>query len=119
MDADDGWSDMLSVVALLNFLTIDWATDLDYAGMVDPDLGGGGIAYRPGNESWSNMNSAQWTNSPQYVRGGGTMSHELGHNKGLRHVDCRGDEEDGGSVDSGYPYPFPDCSLHEVDEEGY
>jgi len=60
-------------------------------------------------------------NAPWNVRGGVAIAHELGHliMPGPDHNDCDGDEEDGGGLDPGWPYPSPDCSLAAVDPAGY
>ena len=46
-----------------------------------------------------------------YITGGNSMAHELGHNKGLKHMNCSGDESAGGSTDPNYPWPYPTASC--------
>ncbi len=55
-------------------------------------------------------------NTPWYIRGGWLLAHELGHVTGLAHVACTGSE---GGVDQDYPYPYPNCSLAEVNPQGF
>ena len=59
------------------------------------------------------------TTPPWHISRAATLAHELAHNLGLKHVNCNGNEEAGGAVDDGYPYQNPDCSLADVDEDGY
>ena len=44
------------------------------------------------------------------------MAHELGHNKGLLHMYCAGNES---NTDPSYPWPYPNCRLATVDPTGY
>ncbi|NOX62858.1 MAG: hypothetical protein GXP42_13070, partial [Chloroflexi bacterium] len=90
-----------------------------YYGMIDDYFNVGGLGRRPGKVAEGVMDGAPRSDSPWHTEGGITMAHELGHNKGLKHMLCRGDEEDGGKVDEDYPWPYPDCQLADVDEEGY
>lgn len=48
-----------------------------------------------------------------------TAAHEVAHQAGLAHVDCKGTEEAGGALDPTHPNAAPDCSLAPVDESGY
>jgi hypothetical protein len=48
-----------------------------------------------------------------------TAAHEGGHLTQLGHVNCVGDEEDGGPLDPSYPNGFPNCSLAPVDKSGH
>jgi hypothetical protein len=72
--------------------------------------------------------------SPWWVEGGITGAHEGGHNYGLGHYLCAGNEELGGGIDPNYPYPEdttddgdPDdssdnvvnCSIAAVDPQGF
>jgi len=111
---DGGRSAILGLVELANAFTSDPAPVTYYQGMVHPDLntdGGLGMGNRPGRNSWAKMINSNSGWPDWYLTGGNTMAHELGHNKGLRHMNCSGDESDGGSTDPNYPYPFPNCRL--------
>lgn len=63
--------------------------------------------------------------SPWWVEGGVTGAHEGGHNYGLGHYLCNGNEDLGGGIDPNYPYPeiigdgVVNCSLAAVDPEGF
>lgn len=63
--------------------------------------------------------------SPWWVEGGVTAAHEGGHNYGLGHYLCNGNEDLGGGIDPNYPYPevvgdgVVNCSLAAVDPEGF
>lgn len=111
---DNGRSQILLLVEFLNFFTNDPAPVTHYMGMVHPDLATGvvlGMGNRPGRHSWTKMVNANDGWPAWHIIGGSTMAHELGHNKGLRHMKCDGDEHKGGEIDTDYPYPYPDCRL--------
>ncbi|PKN92166.1 MAG: hypothetical protein CVU44_16170 [Chloroflexi bacterium HGW-Chloroflexi-6] len=63
--------------------------------------------------------------SPWWVEGGVTGAHEGGHNYGLGHYLCNGNEDLGGGIDPNYPYPevigdgVVNCSLAAVDPLGF
>lgn len=63
--------------------------------------------------------------SPWWVEGGITGAHEGGHNYGLGHYLCAGNEDLGGAIDPNYPFPevvgdgVVNCSLAAVDPEGF
>ncbi len=65
------------------------------------------------------MSTETWAGSPWRIRGSLLIGHELGHNYGLGHVDCKGTEADGGDVDADFPTPAPDCSIAPVDPGGW
>lgn len=65
------------------------------------------------------MSTSTQAATPWRLRGAYIIGHELGHNYGLSHVDCAGTEEDGGSIDPDFPTPAPNCSMAEVDPEGF
>ncbi len=48
-----------------------------------------------------------------------TLAHEAGHNFGLPHIFCAGNENEGGEIDPDFPYGFPGCSLWEIDPNGF
>ena len=62
------------------------------------------------------MVSDFWVNSPWHGWGPETPAHEVGHNLGLKHVNCDNTED---GPDNDYPWPFPNCQLADVDETGY
>jgi len=119
------------MMALVDTLTDDAAEDLHYYGMVPPSFAsqmtfyntqGGTLSYSGlagSGQAYGVMGSTPDTNSPWMIQGSRTLAHELGHRFGLNHVECSGSEEAGGAVDPGYPWPAPDCSLANVDEEGF
>jgi len=68
----------------------------------------------PKKSSWVKMrNNASKTHWYYSNEGAATLAHELGHNRGLKHVDCSGGEK---NTTSNYPYPRPDCRLDEKNE---
>ncbi|RME82929.1 MAG: hypothetical protein D6775_09450 [Caldilineae bacterium] len=78
-----------------------------FYGMVHPsEMPAGGIGYRPGWSAWGVMATDSFSPAvaqaaPWYApHGGATLAHELGHNKGRKHVDCGGPD----GVDTDYPY---------------
>jgi hypothetical protein len=117
-----GKSEILSAVEWKNFWTNDWVGRLHWMGMVHPELdtdGGLGKGNRPGWNSWTKMVNSNDGWPDWYITGGNSMAHELGHNKGLKHMPCAGNESSGGETDSNYPWPAPNCSLAAVDTQGY
>ncbi|MEX1019265.1 MAG: hypothetical protein WDZ49_06380 [Litorilinea sp.] len=83
-----------------------------FYGMVHPNAqSAGGIGYRPGWAAWGVMavHSGSDTiaqNAPWYApHGGSTLAHEIGHNKGRKHVDC------GGPDDTDDDYPHNPCWM--------
>ena len=117
-----GWSRVLVRVGRYDLFNKDWAHDLHYMAMVHPILDSGGIngkGKRPGQHAAARMSYARDPARPWRIAGGGTMAHELGHNAGLMHMMCRGDEPDGGNVDPDWPHPDPNCRLATLDPEGY
>jgi hypothetical protein len=93
-----------------------------WIGLVDPDVSTAtssgstlGIGIPFGRASWVKMNPLTW---PSWsVAGGATMAHELGHNRGLSHVNCAGTE--GFPLWPFYPYPAPNCRLAGPFADGY
>ncbi len=119
---DSGKSMILNWVEWANALTDDPAAVTYYQGMVHPDLdtdGGLGKGNRPGRNSWAKMINSNSGWPDWYITGGNSMAHELGHNKGLRHINCSGNESGGGSVDPNYPYPYPNCRLSGPGTSGF
>lgn len=90
-----------------------------YYGMLNAQWGNFGIARRPGHVAMGTMNNTPGDVTKWYVTGGAIMAHELGHNKGLKHVSCTGTESSGGEVDGSYPWPFPNCKLATTSTSGY
>jgi hypothetical protein len=122
LSTDQGWSRVVNRLARYDTFTKDWAHNLHYMAMVHPILDSGGIGgkgRRPGQYAAARMSYARDTARPWRIAGGGTMAHELGHNAGLMHMLCRGDEPDGGNVDPDWPHPDPNCRLATLDPEGY
>ncbi|MCO6451260.1 MAG: hypothetical protein J5I90_10785 [Caldilineales bacterium] len=78
-----------------------------FFGMVHPtEMSAGGIGYRPGWSAWGVMATDSFSQTiadkaPWYApHGGAILAHEVGHNKGRKHVDCGGPE----GTDNSYPY---------------
>ncbi len=97
------------------WLTEDLLDDAYVLGMIDPDI--------PTDDysGWATSGVA-W-NKPQ----AGTPAHELGHNRGLKHVACKDsddngvpDEIKGGAIDPHHPTGLPpNCSLAPITPVGY
>jgi hypothetical protein len=81
-----------------------------------PGFNTGGIAVPFRRSSWVKMSGDPSPSVPWRWPGGAALAHELGHNVGLPHVSCMGDE--GFPVWDLYPHPSPDCRLA-VGEDGY
>lgn len=108
-----------------------WLDDNFWYGMISPNLpwywtippedGGGtftATGFSNGTVAMGQMFST-WSNAtPWFMPGEATIVHEGGHNYGLGHYSCNGNEELGGPVVY-YPYPAPNCALAEVDPEGF
>ncbi len=78
-----------------------------FFGMVHPtEMTAGGIGYRPGWSAWGVMATDSFAETvadvaPWYApHGGSIIAHEIGHNRGRKHVDC-GDPD---GTDNSYPY---------------
>lgn len=119
------------MMALVDALTDDPVDDLFYYGMVHPSFDGqmtffnnqgGSISYAGlalNGQTYGRMGSTPGGTSPWSIQGSRTLAHELAHRFGLGHVECSGNEEAGGGVDPGYPWPAPNCSLANVNPEGF
>ncbi len=127
-----GGSDYVTVImAMMQAITDDPADPLLYYGMVHPDFDPqfklfnnvGNLIHITGmslnGEAYGEMTNNIDPASPWYIDGSETLAHELGHRYGRAHVLCAGNELAGGNVDDNYPWPSPDCSIAEVDPEGF
>ena len=103
--------------------TIEWWWDIVKDGKKT-----GGQFYATGMSNGTVAVGLMLTNhdedSPWWVEGGMTGAHEGGHNYGLGHYNCAGNESLGGGVDPNYPYPYDKgkglaCSLAAVDPKGF
>ncbi|RME42185.1 MAG: hypothetical protein D6791_18330 [Chloroflexi bacterium] len=112
--------DVLARLQIRRWLTTDTLDDPHYYGMVhadfEPDMSYDGYGDVGGRDAFGIMSSSTSSSSPWHIDGGVTMAHELGHNQGLKHVECSGTEN---NPDTSYPWPYPDCSLADVDSSGY
>lgn len=108
-----------------------WLTNEFWYGMISPDLpwywtippkdGGGTFTawgMSNGTVAMGKMFNTWDADFPWFLHGEATLAHEGGHNYGLLHYSCTGTEQLGGSVGF-YPYPAPNCSLAEIDPEGF
>ncbi len=120
-----GEGSMMLRLWLRNLLTEDPVSNLHYVGMVHPNINTtfttekgeieklGRASGIPGWQLWAKMTNDSgpiW-----YIKGGYAFAHELGHNKGLKHVKCGVNHPD---MDY-YPWPDPNCRLAEVSATGY
>ncbi|MBN1657610.1 MAG: hypothetical protein JXA93_04370 [Anaerolineae bacterium] len=120
---DDG-SWVLSRLWWYNLWTDDPSecnNDSHYYGMVHPsETSWYGLGYRPGDEAMGVMHvdpAILGGTAPDWFipAGGHILSHELGHNRGRRHVDCPPGGPD--NIDPGYPYNT--CDIAPNSPEGY
>ncbi|MEJ5225714.1 MAG: hypothetical protein WHV44_14745, partial [Anaerolineales bacterium] len=95
-------------------------------GMVDALLPWGNVGGKSdGTVAFGKMMSTLNENAAWNVNGGNTAAHEGGHNYGLLHYYCSGNEAKGGKIDPEYPYPELDtedgvnCSIAAVDPKGF
>jgi hypothetical protein len=115
---------MLQRIRWRNWWNADPEGGCHYVGMVSPDADTTkdtgevlGLARVGGSESWVKMEDSTPDKAPAwYQEGAQTLAHELGHNKGLKHANCKGDED---NTDSAYPWPHPACALAANDPTGY
>ena len=103
------------------------STNEHWVGMVDPVFIFGGLSIRPQKSHWQNYSA--WSSissvysdthtAPYEVGGSLTMMHEIGHNLGMMHIDCRAGEP---NISTHYPFSATDnteCSLDEINESGF
>lgn len=121
------------MMALMKLVTDPPAQHLYYYGMVDPDFDSQMTFYKSDGTTihftglslygaaYGQMDGTVNASSPWMIAGAETLAHEFGHRLELKHVNCKGNESAGGGVDDNYPWPGPppDCSIAEVDEEGF
>ncbi len=96
-------------------------------GMVDPDATGSRYGWANHGVAHGVMADESSLVAPWYNTGGYLIGHEIGHKQGLNHVSCAGDtdgdgvleENEAGSIDPTYPWPFPNCSLANVNPNGH
>jgi hypothetical protein len=112
---------LLVRIARLRFLSGCGPPAANWVGLVHPAVNtkmpgfnSGGMAIPFRLSSWVKMSSD--VRPAWLIRGGANLAHELGHNAGLLHVKCAGDE--GFPVADLYPHPLPDCRLA-VGDDGY
>ena len=129
---------LLLAIRALNNLYTDTMDDQIWLGMVPPEVfnnfhtgscaGGAGWKF----EAFSVMEPVMRTDCHKRkwdFRAGAVTAHELGHSKGLHHVNCTPDDEDETGPDEDYPFTgnFNNvdgelkavCSLSYVDDRGY
>ncbi|MGI8686297.1 MAG: hypothetical protein ACR2MO_14620 [Acidimicrobiales bacterium] len=82
----------------------------------DPYTVGGSAS---GGVAQGKMDASYDPDVPWDLGGSGTLAHELGHNGGLSHYLCRGDEAKGGGIDPNYPTPFKNCTMSIPTNSGY
>jgi hypothetical protein len=118
VDAPYTNEDILDEVDSVDYWTPDpWPGVVHWVGMINTNVqAANGQGWWPGNDLWVRMFPpvGGW---PAWVyNGGATLSHEMGHNKGLGHVRC-------GATDyidpQPYPWPDPSCALGDGDPLGY
>jgi hypothetical protein len=125
----------------------NWSGRWHYMGTIHPDVTecGGGMAYPTPSapdksSSWIRISYTRSdpVNFPWYMGAGNVMGQELGHTEGRDHAPCYDgdsdditDEQDGGPIDSSYPYPWKTgsktkdnsddtlCSYAKPDVRGY
>jgi hypothetical protein len=116
---DAGQGDLLNAIRNADLWSTTTVSPTHRLGMVHPDIdtnGGLGLANVPGYQFWVKMLASHAGQPDWYQWGGNSMAHELGHNMGLRHVDCAHAEA---QPDPNYPWPWPNCRLAAVDPAGY
>jgi len=114
---DRGQSCMLDRVDWWDRTTSDPGPRTHYVGMVDPRVrtfDASGLGDVQEQDSWVQMDPG--TYSVWHLNGGTILSHELGHNRGFRHIRCSNTEA---NAIEPYPWPYPNCQLANVDPSGY
>ncbi|MFN8493919.1 MAG: Ig-like domain-containing protein [Caldilineaceae bacterium] len=103
-------------------------TQNHWVGMVHPALttsGMAGLGAMPLKKNWRQltaynvlvqMNDGGLLGWPWYVEGSSSLAHELGHNFGLKHINCVGTEANPTTL---FPTSYPNCSLETVDPSGF
>ena len=99
----------------LAWLTADLPEEANVLGMFDPTIPADGYS------GWA-KHGVSWTKPKA-----GTPAHELGHNRGLKHVACKDADDDGipdeikgGAIDPHHPTGLPpQCSLAPISPTGY
>jgi hypothetical protein len=99
----------------MSWLTEDLAEGANVLGWVDSSIPTGGYSGWAGyGVAWNKPNA-------------GTPAHELGHSRGLAHVACKDDDDNGvpdelkgGAIDPTHPNGLPpNCSLAPISPNGY
>jgi hypothetical protein len=124
-----GW---VEETAMLSEIKADWPNAGDqFYGMLDPGLtlclwdGEGNLiscnfgGFSNGDTAIGEMRDSPSATTPWFHDGGAILMHEVGHNLGLGHYDCAGNEASGGGIDPNAPFTSANCSLAPVDPEGY
>ena len=114
------WADANAAMSILKLWSAPPVNGWQWYGMVDDamETGVGGTASYGVS---SGKFGTDWTTIPRNLKSGGTVVHEIGHRvlPGDDHINCRGDEIDGGALDVGFPYPDPNCSMAAIDPAGF
>lgn len=124
--------EIVEIKGILQLLGQDWPqkywylTFATYHGMIHPDTAATPYGWAANGVSHSVMTDSQPWAYPWVNTGSDLITHEMAH-AWMNHVLCAGDidgdgtndEEEAGTIDPTYPWPYPNCSLADVDPFGY
>ena len=116
------WPDANEVMSILRLWSPAPVNGWYWYGMVDSSMDTAGwTGLATNGVSSGKFGTTLSDNVPHALKYGTTVVHEIGHKilPGADHINCAGNEIDGGGLDENFPYPNPDCSMAAIDPEGF